>query len=124
MVFVFVCHKLHGEGADVGPDLSLVGRTDRRWIVESILQPSAVVAPHYQTWKVDTADGRSRTGLLVGTYLDESVYVDAKGEQFKVLAGDTVEATPVRTSIMPDGLLDALTDQEARDLIAFLLSRK
>lgn len=118
------CHRVDGRGADIGPDLSLIGRTDRRWIVESILQPSAVVAPHYLSWKVETTDGRARTGLLVGTHLDESVYVDAKGERFKVLAGDTVEATPVRTSIMPDGLLDALTDQEARDLIAFLLSRK
>src|SRR5262249_26038494 len=118
------CHRVDGRGVDVGPDLSLIGRTDRRWIVESILQPSAAVAPHYLSWKVDTTDGRSRTGLLVGTTLDESVYVDAKGERFKVLAGETVEATPVKTSIMPEGLLDALTDQEARDLIAFLLSRK
>src|SRR5205814_7068250 len=31
------CHRVDGRGADVGPDLSLVGRTDRRWIVESIL---------------------------------------------------------------------------------------
>ena len=120
----FRCHRVDGRGADVGPDLSLAGRTDRRWIVESILQPSAVVAPHYLSWKVDTADGRSRVGLLVGTHLDESVYVDAKGERFKVLAGDVIEATPVRTSVMPDGLLDGLTDQEVRDLIAFLASRK
>ena len=60
-----------------------------------------MVAPHYQPWKVDTTDGRSRTGLLVGTHLDESVYVDAKGDQFKVLAGDVVEALP-KGSVMPD----------------------
>ena len=83
-----------------------------------------MVAPHYQTWKVDTADGRSRTGLLVGTYLDESVYVDAKGDKFKVLAGDVAAVAAVRGSIMPDGLLDGLTDQEARDLVAYLASRK
>ena len=47
-------------GRDVGPDLSLIGRTERRWIVESILQPSAVVAPHYVPWKVETTDGRTR----------------------------------------------------------------
>ncbi|HVK14109.1 MAG TPA: PVC-type heme-binding CxxCH protein, partial [Gemmataceae bacterium] len=118
------CHRVDGRGADVGPDLSLVGRTDRRWVVESILQPGAVVAPHYQTWKVDTADGRSRTGLLVGTYLDESVYVDMKGDRFKVLAGDVASASAARGSVMPDGLLDGLTDQEARDIVAYLASRK
>jgi putative heme-binding domain-containing protein len=114
------CHRIDGRGSDVGPDLSLIGRTDRKWIVESILQPSAVVAPHYQSWKVDTADGKSRVGLLVGTHLDESVYVDVKGDRFKVLAGDVVEATPTKGSIMPDNLVDQLTDQEVRDLVAFL----
>jgi hypothetical protein len=42
----------------------------------------------------------------------------------KVLAGEVIDAAPVRTSIMPDGLFDRLTDQEARDLVAYLLSRK
>ena len=118
------CHTVDGRGSNVGPDLSLIGRTERRWIAESILQPSAVVAPHYQTWKVETTDGRSRTGLLTGTYLDESEYLDEKGLRFKVLAGDVAAITPVRTSIMPEGLLERLTDQEARDLVAFLASRK
>ncbi|OWK37958.1 PVC-type heme-binding CxxCH protein [Fimbriiglobus ruber] len=118
------CHKVEGRGANVGPDLSLIGRTERRWIVESILQPSSVVAPHYQAWKIDTADGQSRTGLLVGTYLDVSEYVDEKGSKFKVAAGDVLQTTAARTSIMPDRLLDTLTDQEARDLVAYLAGRK
>lgn len=118
------CHRVDGRGANVGPDLSLIGRTDRRWIVESILQPGAVVAPHYLPWRVETADGRVRTGLLVGTRLDESEYVDEKGGRFKVEARDVVGTGLVRSSIMPDNLLDGLTDQEVRDLIAFLESRK
>src|SRR5207253_6487174 len=70
----YKCHRVEGRGADIGPDLSLIGRTERKWIVESILQPSAVVAPHYQAWVVETLDGKTRTGLLVGTHLDKSVY--------------------------------------------------
>ncbi len=118
------CHAVDGRGAGVGPDLSRIGRTDRQWVVESILQPAAVVAPHYQAWKVETLDGRTRTGLLVGTRLDESEYVDEKGERFRVRAGDEAGITPARGSLMPDGLLDGLTDQEARDLVAYLLSRR
>lgn len=114
------CHRVEGRGSDVGPDLSLIGRTERKWIVESLLQPSAVVAPHYQPWKVDTLDGKSRVGQLVHTHLDESTYVDAKGDRFKVLAGDVVEASPTKGSVMPDGLIDGLTDQEVRDLVAYL----
>jgi putative heme-binding domain-containing protein len=118
------CHRVDSRGADIGPDLSLIGRTELKWIAESMLQPSAVVAPNFQAWKIDTTDGRSLTGLLVGTYLDESVYVDSKGEKFKVEAREVAETTPARNSIMPDGLLDGLTDQEIRDLVAYLASRK
>jgi putative membrane-bound dehydrogenase-like protein len=118
------CHRVDGRGANVGPDLSLIGRTERRWVVESILQPGAVVAPHYQAWTVERTDGRLLTGLLVGTHLDESVYVDANGKTFKVEARDVAGVTPATASVMPEGLLDRLTDQEVRDLVAFLASRR
>jgi putative membrane-bound dehydrogenase-like protein len=120
----YKCHQVEGRGANIGPDLSLIGRTDQKWIMESILQPSAVVAPHYQTWKIETTDGRTLTGMLIGTYLDVSEYIDEKGNKFKVLAGEVLDVKPVRISIMPDGLLDNLTDQEIRDLLAYLLARK
>jgi len=118
------CHQVDGRGADVGPDLSLIGRTERRWIVESILQPSAIVAPHYQAWRITTKDERVRTGLLARTYLDESEYIDERGTRFKVRAGEVADIAAARGSIMPDGLLDQLTIQEIRDLVAFLQSRK
>jgi putative membrane-bound dehydrogenase-like protein len=120
----YKCHQVEGRGANIGPDLSLIGRTERKWIVESILQPSAVVAPHYQAWIVETTDGKTRTGLLVGTHLDKSVYVDEKGNRFEVLAGEVADIRAAKNSIMPDGLLDGLTDQEVRDLIAYLAGRK
>jgi putative membrane-bound dehydrogenase-like protein len=118
------CHKAEGRGQEVGPDLSTVGRNPRRHIVESILQPSALVAPYYQTWQVETKDGKVRTGLLTRTYLDDYTYLDAKGDFFRVKTGDVVETLPVPQSIMPDGLADLLTDQELRDLMAYLTERR
>ncbi len=120
----YKCHRVEGRGADVGPDLSLIGRTERKWIAESILQPSAVVAPHYQAWKIETTDGRTLTGLLIGTYLDVSEYIDEKGKRFKLTAGEVADVRAAKNSIMPDGLLDGLTDQEVRDLLAYLMARK
>jgi putative membrane-bound dehydrogenase-like protein len=118
------CHRAEGRGQRVGPDLSTVGRSDRRHIVESILQPSALVAPHYQTWRIETADGKVRAGLLVRTELDEYTYLDEKGGLFKVNTRDVVESLPVPQSIMPDGLADQLTDQELRNLVAYLDARR
>lgn len=118
------CHRVDGRGADIGPDLSDIGRTERRHILESILQPSLIVAPHYQTWSIMTTDGKSYTGMLMKTVLDEYTYVDAKGNLFKLKTGNIVESQPVPVSIMPNGLADLLTDQELRDLMAYLTSRR
>ena len=120
----FRCHRVEGRGKDVGPDLSTIGRTERRHILESILRPSNLVAPHYQSWQIETADGKVRAGMLVKTELDQYTYLDAKGEMFKVNTRSIVESRPLPTSIMPDGLADLLTDQELRDLLAYLCARR
>lgn len=114
------CHRAEGRGQVVGPDLSVAGRNERRHNVESLLRPSAVVAPNYQAWLIETTDGKVRTGLLARTYLDEDTYLDAKGDLFRVNTRDVVESRPVAQSLMPDGLADQLTDRELRDLLAYL----
>jgi putative membrane-bound dehydrogenase-like protein len=118
------CHRVEGRGQDIGPDLSTIGLTTRQHILESILQPSAEVAPHYQSWRIETADGKVRTGLLVDTNLDTYTYVDEQGQRFKVKTGDVVESRALPTSIMPAGLVDRLTDQELRDLLTYLCLRR
>jgi putative heme-binding domain-containing protein len=120
----FRCHRVEGRGQDIGPDLSTVGRNERRQVLESVLQPSALVAPDYQVWQIETADGKVRTGMLVNTQLDDYTYLDAKGELFKLSTRDVVESRPLPKSIMPDGLADLLTDQELRDLLAYLYARR
>jgi putative membrane-bound dehydrogenase-like protein len=120
----YKCHRIDGRGQDVGPDLSNIGNTDRRHILESILQASNTVAPHYVAWHLETADGKVRNGMLIHTHLDEYTYLDAKGDRFKVKTGDLVEQRPLAISIMPDGLVDRMTDQEVRDLLAYLQSRR
>jgi putative heme-binding domain-containing protein len=114
------CHRVDGRGEDVGPDLSDIYRTERRQIVESILQPSNNVAPRYQSWLLETKDGRVRTGMLHRTVLDDYTYVDEKGALFVINTRDLVNSRTLPTSIMPAGLVDQLTDQEIRDLLAFL----
>jgi putative heme-binding domain-containing protein len=118
------CHRVDGRGQDIGPDLSAVGRNDRRQILESILQPDSLVPPHYQVWVTATRDGKVHTGMLFKTVLDDYTYVDGKGEQFHLNTHDIVESRAVPKSIMPTGLPDLLTDQEMRDLFAYLCSRR
>ncbi len=120
----FRCHLVDGRGNEIGPDLSTIGRTEPQRILESLLQPSATVAPAYQAWTLAMHDGRVLNGILVRTYLDEYTYLDAQGKPFIVKTNDVAETKASPTSIMPEGLLNQLTDQEVRDLLAFLFSRK
>jgi putative heme-binding domain-containing protein len=113
-----------GRGQDIGPDLSSVGRAEPRHVLESILKPSNLVAPHYQAWNLTFADGRVLTGMLIRTELDEYTYVDPRGVPVRVNTRDIVSSRPSPNSIMPDGLVDRLTDQELRDLLAYLGSRR
>jgi putative membrane-bound dehydrogenase-like protein len=118
------CHRVDGRGREVGPDLSTIGRRDRRQILESILQPSREIGPSYQNWQIATTDGKMMAGMLVHTNLDEYTYLDANGSLFKLRTPDVEERRALPTSIMPAGLPDLLTDQELRDLLAYLGSRR
>jgi hypothetical protein len=62
--------------------------------------------------------------MLTNTQLDDYTYLDEKGNLFKVNTRDMTEARPLPTSIMPVGLVDRLTDQELRDLLAYLCARR
>src|SRR5262249_45227651 len=93
------CHRVDGRGSDIGPDLSGIGRTERRHVLESILQPDLIVAPAYQTWTILTADGKTYTAMLINTHLDEYTYVDAQAKLFKLNTRDIVESLPVPKSI-------------------------
>ncbi len=118
------CHRVEGHGQDVGPDLGLIGRTERRHVLESILQPSTLVAPHYQVWQLIMHDGRTLTGMLLHTQLDEYTYLDPQGNRFKVRTIDIAETVPSQQSIMPNDLVAKLTDQELRDVLAYLATLK
>ena len=61
----FRCHRVDGRGREIGPDLSVIGRTERRHLLELILQPSNLVPPHYQVWQLELEDGRTLAGMLV-----------------------------------------------------------
>lgn len=118
------CHTLDGRGNDVGPDLTTIGRMEPRRIMESLLQPSATVAPQHQAYTLVMKDGRTLTGTLVRTYLDTYTYLSPEGKQFEVKTYDVEETAPAKKSLMPEGLMNQLSDQEVRDLLAYLFRNK
>lgn len=118
------CHQVEGRGAATGPDLSTIARgSDRQRLLSSILHPSQEMAPMYVPWTIVSNDGQVRTGLLVREGLEgEQFYVAADAKEFMLLPADIDERRESKESIMPNGLLDSSSDNEIRDLWAYLES--
>lgn len=118
----FRCHEWEGRGYAVGPALSTLGsQQDRRRLVASLVDPSREIAPQFAAETLLTHDGEVLTGLHVGDELDGRMrFADQNGRVFFVHTAQIERRIVSRQSIMPEGLVDQLTLQELRDLLAFL----
>jgi putative heme-binding domain-containing protein len=116
------CHTLFGKGGNVGPDLTTYRRDDLDTMLLNVVHPSAEIREGFSTSIVATADGRVLTGVLVEQDRNVVVLRCDDGREL-TLARDDIEAIKASPkSLMPEGLLKGLGDQEVRDLFAYLRS--
>ena len=114
------CHTLFGEGNKVGPDLTTADRKNREYLISQIVDPSAIIRPEFQAFTVEMKDGRSLVGLIVESSSSSVTLVDAKNEK-TILSRDRIEEmAPAPVSLMPEKILDPLTDPELCDLFTYL----
>ncbi|MDB6024791.1 MAG: putative rane-bound dehydrogenase domain protein, partial [Verrucomicrobiales bacterium] len=117
----FVCHKLHGEGADVGPDLTGVGRSTLDALLANVIDPNQIIGKGYELVEVELKDGRSVSGRLVEES-DTQLKLIAAGPTENVVAKSDIESKRVSAlSVMPEGL-EQMPDNDFRDLVWFILS--
>jgi putative heme-binding domain-containing protein len=115
------CHKVAGQGGDLGPDLSAVGSAlSMPLIVESLLWPNRQVKEGFVAMRVVTADGRIFTGYKLKETADEIQLRDIATREVRRIAKEDIEQTASAGSIMPAGLTAGMTDDEVRDLIRYL----
>jgi putative membrane-bound dehydrogenase-like protein len=117
------CHVVNGEGKEVGPNLSEIGKKlSREAIFESILYPSASISHNYETYVVETKAGNVATGLLVSKTPAEITLKDAESlvRTFKATDVESVTRSPV--SLMPADLHKALSTQDLADLVEYMLT--
>lgn len=116
------CHQLFGEGAKIGPDLTAVDRKNLEVLLPNIFDPSAIIREGYQQYNVLTRDGRLLAGLLAENTPDRVTVLDAKGVRTTLRKNEIESLERAQISLMPEGSLDALSDQELRDFFAYLRS--
>ncbi len=118
------CHRHSGRGnvKGVGPDLSFIARQGERIsLLRSILEPSREVAPEFYPTVLLLENGTVFTGILLSS-ADDEIYLDLTGKECTFQLADIVERKASKTSLMPTGLVNSLTDGELRNLLAFLSS--
>jgi putative membrane-bound dehydrogenase-like protein len=115
------CHKLFGVGGAVGPDITGANRADLNYLLENILDPSAVIPKEYAATIIETKAGRTVTGIVKGE-TPAALTVVTANETLTIPLGEIDSRLPTKVSMMPDDQLKPMSDHEVRSLIAYLQS--
>jgi putative heme-binding domain-containing protein len=119
------CHKVKGEGKEVGPDLSEIGsKLSQEALYLSILDPSAGVSFNYETWALRTFDGTVLTGILVSQTDDAVELKTAEAITHKLSRDDIEQMKKSSLSIMPADIPKLLKAQDLVDIVEYLTTLK
>ena len=119
------CHKVLGEGKEVGPDLTEIGsKLSREDMYVAILNPSAAVSHNYETYTLLDANAKTYSGLLINQTNEAATIRDAEGIDHTVLAEDIEQLKKQSISLMPADLQKAMSLQQLVDLVDYLVLLK
>ena len=114
------CHRLAGQGRNVGPDLATTRNRSRESLLTQILAPNLEVSPNYLNYTLVTRNGRMMTGLLAEETETSVTLRRAEGTEDKVLRSNIDELVSSGLSLMPEGLEKQINHQQMADIIRYL----
>lgn len=118
-----VCHAMGGAGGKLGPDLAGSWRNGLDYFLENIIDPNAVVGDNFQLQVLTKKDGSVLSGVIeqeTGSAITMRTVTDA----VVIAKADLKERQKLPASLMPPGLLEALPERKAVELLKYLLSRR
>ena len=113
------CHKLYGEGGEIGPDITGSNRNNLDYLLINILDPSADIPNDYRTTVLRTKDNRVLIGVIRRNE-SQSVTIATPAEVITLAKSDVAAIEPQNYSMMPEGLVLTLKEDELCDLVAYL----
>lgn len=116
------CHKLHGKGGNLGPDLTGSGRTNLDYLLTNIIDPNALVSANHHLTTVALKDGRTLTGIIARR-TDKVLALRIMEKEEAIPVNDISKVTTTQTSIMPEGILKNLKPNQQRDLLGYLMRK-
>jgi putative heme-binding domain-containing protein len=114
------CHRLRGEGHEVGPDLEMVGAKPVDWLLTTILDPSQAVEARYRAWMIKLKSAEELSGLISAESANNIVLRVAGGVDHAILRSEIASMEPLKLSLMPAGFESTLKPQDMADLLRWL----
>lgn len=116
------CHRLYGEGGKIGPDLTGAQRQNLEYLLENIVDPSAVVTADFSMSTILMNDGRVLSGIITER-TPQRIVLQTQNELLTLSADEIETVKTSSASLMPDGLLQTLSPAEVQSLLAYLMTR-
>jgi putative heme-binding domain-containing protein len=113
------CHHLFDSGGAVGPDITGANRSDLEYLLQNILFPNAVIPNEYRQTLVEMKDGRLISGIVKGQE-GGTLLIQTANELVRVAMADIATREQAENSMMPEGLVAGLQEQQVRDLLYYL----
>jgi putative heme-binding domain-containing protein len=114
------CHKIHGQGNDVGPEITLNGRSSFEQLLSNVFDPNLVIGASYRAVVVVTKEGRVLTGLLAEDN-SRRIVLKLQGGKIETVPRDDIDTVRISNiSLMPEQIENQMQPQEIVDLFTFL----
>jgi putative heme-binding domain-containing protein len=113
------CHRLGNDGTRLGPELTGAGKHGIRYFLENVIDPDAVIGTDFQATTIETKDGETLSGLLANETPSALTLRSTTGETV-VPKANIKQRTTAEKSLMPEGLLESLSEREQIELLKFL----
>ena len=118
------CHRLHSEGAKIGPQLDGVGQRGLERLLEDILDPNRNIDAAFRSTTISTNRGQVFTGLKLREEGAAVILADTQGKEIRIALADIEESRITALSPMPSNVVEQIGEQNLPHLIAFLLSQQ
>ena len=115
------CHSLYGEGGRIGPDITGAQRQNLDYLLDNIVEPSAVVSPDFRLTNLQMKDGRVLSGL-VRPRDKQSLTLITTNQTVILLKNEIEDQKATEQSIMPEGQLEAMNPKDRQELLRYLMT--
>jgi putative heme-binding domain-containing protein len=117
------CHRLRGQGGNIGPNLDAYQLNNPGFLIPAVVDPSLGIREEYAGFNVVTKDNQRLTGFIAQNAPQFIVLRDLAQNSITLPRNEIKDLQAMPVSLMPEGILDALTPQQVRDLFAFLMGK-